>query len=192
MGEDHEVVERAGQDDEQRQRQHEQRVGDAHAPEDGVDGMVEHAGKPALERVARHGRLEFIEGVGVLGVDEIGACEEAERHDKRQLQDDVARARQIGKEAGDRLREIDGERGRGDKPGKRQALNERARDDPGADGAAGGDDPVDDARPDDEVAGDHAGDGAEKYGHHRRLVDRAAARGWRLRCNVRGHVCTLG
>ena len=47
--------------------------------ENSVDGVVKHAGKPALEGVVCHRCVEAVEGVRALGVEEIGSRHEAER-----------------------------------------------------------------------------------------------------------------
>ena len=68
MRHDDKIIDRVGQDKEHRHRNHEHRVRHPDPRKDRVDGMVKHAGKPALEAVACQRGIKAIECVRVFGV----------------------------------------------------------------------------------------------------------------------------
>ena len=72
-------------------------LGEPDAHEDGIDGVRQHAGKPAIDRAARDRLAQAFESIGDLRIDEIDAREEAEAEPHAKLVEHVGRMSMYGK-----------------------------------------------------------------------------------------------
>ena len=147
----HEIVERGGDQQQHRHRDHRDRIADEHARERGIERVVQVGREPAVRPARGYARLDLVEGRWLRGVDEIAARENTDTAPQRQLQQDIARDRVVGKERIDRLRQRGGPDRRGDQQRQCEAFQHTARHQPRHRASGEESKPIDAERDDHEI-----------------------------------------